>query len=195
MNTPTLRTKRLLLRKFTENDLDALYQIFRDAAVNTFLPWFPLSAASDARAFYEEHFASKYRQPSSYHYAVCRKEDNIPIGYVTAETGGCHDFGYGLRKEFWHRGIITEAGRAVIEQLAKDGVAYITATHDVRNPRSGEVMKRLGMTYQYSYVEQWQPKDFPVVFRMYQRSLCERGQGTCQEYWNRSAVHFVETGV
>ena len=37
-NTPTLETERLILRKFTENDLEALYQIYRDPDVNRFLP-------------------------------------------------------------------------------------------------------------------------------------------------------------
>ena len=64
-----------------------------------------------------------------------------------------HDFGYGLRKEFWHRGIAREAGRAVIGQVEKDGLPYVTATHDVRNPRSGRVMEALGMSYRYSYEE------------------------------------------
>ena len=66
--------------------------------------------------------------------------------------------GYGLCKEFWHQGIITEASRAVIDQLKKDEIPYMTATHDINNPRCGEVMKKLGMKYQYSYKEQWQPK-------------------------------------
>ena len=69
-------------------------------------------------------------------------------------TDDSHDLGYGLRREFWRRGLVTEAGRAVIDQLKRDGVPYITATHDVNNPRSGEVMRRLGMRYQYSYEEQ-----------------------------------------
>ena len=30
-----------------------------------------------------------------------------------------------LRKEFWHRGIVTEAGKAVIEQVKKDGLPYL----------------------------------------------------------------------
>ena len=46
----------------------------------------------------------------------------------------------------------------------KDGVPYITATHDKNNPRSGGVMKQLGMKYQYSYEEQWQPKNIPVSY-------------------------------
>ena len=29
-NTPTLETKRLILRKFTENDIEALFNIYRD---------------------------------------------------------------------------------------------------------------------------------------------------------------------
>ena len=49
-------------------------------------------------------------------------------------------------------------GERSLEQLKKDGIPYITATHDINNPRSGRVMKRLGMKYQYSYEEQWQPK-------------------------------------
>ena len=51
MNTPTLETQRLLLRKFTAADLDALYEIFRDEEVNTFLPWLPLKSLDDARDF------------------------------------------------------------------------------------------------------------------------------------------------
>lgn len=35
------------------------------------------------------------------------------------------------------------------------------------NPRSGAAMKQIGMKYCYSYKEQWQPKDFAVIFRMY----------------------------
>ena len=58
-----------------------------------------------------------------------------------------HDLGYGLRKEFWNRGIVTEATKTVIEQVKKDGLPYITATHDKNNPRSGSVMKKLGMKF------------------------------------------------
>lgn len=42
MNTPTLKTERLTLRKFTEQDMEALFFILRDEEVNRFLPWYPL---------------------------------------------------------------------------------------------------------------------------------------------------------
>ncbi|RGQ41133.1 N-acetyltransferase [[Clostridium] leptum] len=55
--------------------------------------------------------------------------------------------------------IITEAGRAVVRRLRETGISYSAAAHDGNNPRSGAVMKRLGMRCRYSCEEQWQPKD------------------------------------
>lgn len=195
MNTPTLETQRLLLRKFTAADLDALYEIFRDEEVNTFLPWLPLKSLDDARNFYEARYARGYRLPCAYRYAICLKAENIPIGYIHVASDDSHDLGYGLRREFWHRGIATEAGRAVIEQVRRDGIPYLTATHDVRNPRSGRVMQRLGMRYQYSYEEQWQPKNRLVLFRMYQLDLDGTEGRVFRRYWERSAVHFAESSL
>lgn len=195
MNTPTLKTEHLILRKFTENDLKALYEIFSNEEVNKFLPWFPLHTLEEAMEFYKKQYESKYNQEHSYNYAICSRENNYPIGYINVGTNDSYDFGYGLRKEFWHKGIVTEAGKAVIEQLKKDGIPYITATHDVNNPRSGRVMKRLRMNYQYSYEEQWQPKDFLVIFRMYQLNLDGNNSRIYKEYWNNFTVHFVETDV
>lgn len=37
-NTPTLETKRLILRKFTEYDLADMLPLYGDEEVNTFLP-------------------------------------------------------------------------------------------------------------------------------------------------------------
>lgn len=195
MNTPTLETERLILRRFTENDLEALYQICSDVEVNRFLPWFPIKSMAETRAFFEERYAAKYAQPQAYAYAICLKTDNRPIGYIKVDMEEHHDFGYGLRKEFWHCGIMTEAGRAVVGQVKGDGLPYITATHDRNNPHSGGVMKNVGMRYCYSYEEQWQPKDILVTFRMYQLNLDGEEGRVYRKYWDTSAVHFVEEDV
>ena len=195
MNTPTLETQRLLLRKFTEADLGALYEIHRDVEVNRFLPWFPLKSLDDARDFYEARYARGYRLPCAYRYAICLKTDDIPIGYIHVASDDSYDLGYGLKREFWHRGIAAEAGRAVIGQVKRDGIPYLTATHDVKNPRSGRVMQQLGMRYQYSYEELWQPKNQLVLFRMYQLNLDGAEGRVFRRYWEQSAVHFVESGL
>lgn len=194
-NTPILETERLILRKFTENDKEALFDIYRDEEVNTYLPWFPVKSLEEAETFFKDHYAEVYKQPEGYKYAICLRTDNVPIGYVNVSMDDNHDLGYGLRKEFWHRGIVTEASRAVIEQVKKDGFLYVTATHDVKNPRSGEVMKKLGMRYKYSYEEQWQPKDILVTFRMYQLNFDGQNDRVYKKYWDISSVHFIEKDV
>ena len=87
------------------------------------------------------------------------------------DAGDANDIGYALRKEFWHRGIMREAVERLIVQLRKDKIPYITATHDINNVQSGRVMQAVGMQYKYSYKEQWQPKNIPVIFNMYQLNL------------------------
>lgn len=153
MNTPKLETEKLILRKFTKDDLDALFLILKAEEVNKFLPWYPMKNLEETKRFYEERYAAVYSEPQGYAYAICLKSDNYPIGYIKVDISDSYDLGYGLRKEFWHQGIVSEAAQALVEQLKKDGIPYITATHDINNPRSGGVMKRIGMEYKYSYEE------------------------------------------
>ena len=98
MNTPTLNTQRLILRKFNENDLEAFYDIFSNKEVNQFLPWFPLKNLAEAKSFYQERYASIYQKKQRYAYAICLKENNLPIGYVNINLDESHDLGYGLKK-------------------------------------------------------------------------------------------------
>lgn len=115
MNTPELETERLRLRRFTAEDAAAILAIFGDVEANTFLPWFPLKSLEEARQLFERQYQPVYRAERGYQYAICLKEDDIPIGYVKVDLDESHDLGYGLRHEFWHRGIAAEAagpGRA-----------------------------------------------------------------------------------
>lgn len=193
-NTPALETERLILRRFTTDDLEDLYRVYADEEANRFLPWFPAGSRDDAGRIFEEQYAAAYARPRAYAYAVCLKEDNRPVGYVHAAAEEPYDLGYGLRQAFWGRGIASEAAGAVVEQARRDGVPYLTATHDVDNPRSGGVMRNLGMRYQYSYRELWRPKELLVTFRLYQLSL-DGGEYVYKGYWDRHPVHFVEAGL
>lgn len=195
MNTPRIETQRLILRKFNENDIDALFLLLKDEEVNAFLPWFPAKTIQDAERFYRERYEAAYASGQSCAYAVCLKADDIPIGYIKVDMDESHDFGYALRKEFWHKGIAAEAGKAVVELVKNSGLPYITATHDVNNPRSGGVMKQVGMKYMYSYEENWQPKNFKVVFRMYQLNFDGGQNRVFRKYWDKYKVHFIEENV
>ena len=160
-------TERLVLRPFTFDDIECIYAIFSDRELNRFLPWFPLACPAEAEDFLHQHLEGDYC------FALCLKEDESrPVGCITfSDPDGAADLGYGLMKEYQGRGLMSEAVTAVIGKLREDGFSYVTATHDVNNPRSGEVMKRAGMKYMYSYTEQWMPKNIAVTFRLYQLNL------------------------
>ena len=194
-NTPLIKTDRLTLRKFNEDDIDALFSILSDEEVNTFLPWYPLKTYEDAKQHLIERYSNFYALDSVYRYAVCKNTDNIPIGYVCVDNSPANDFGYGLKKEYWNKGIITEASLAIIERLKRAGYLYITATHDRNNIQSGVVMKKIGMSYCYSYIEQWQPKNISVTFRMYQLNFDGKNARIYTDYWNKYSDHFIEDEI
>ena len=189
-NTPRLETERLVLRRFTPADVEPLFSLMRDREVNTFLPWFPLETEADAARYLEEHYLDYYRRPSGCRYAICLRENDRPIGYLHVDDGESHDLGYALARPSWGRGYMTEAARAVVDFLFRDGLPFLTATHDADNPKSGAVMERIGMTYRYSYEELWQPKNRLVIFRMYQMDL-NGTWPTYRAYWDRWPRHWV----
>ena len=187
-DVPSLITPRLRLRPFALRDVQAVLELYGDMQVNTFLPWYPIDTAAQARAPLEDW----QREETCRRWAVCPLETDAPVGYVTLENGAPHDLGYALRRDCWGRGYATEAAQAVLDFARRDGMPYVTATHDVCNPASGRVMRRLGLCYCYSYVEQWQPKDILVTFRLYQRSLDGAPHPAYDGYWNRYPKHFFE---
>lgn len=191
-NTPTIETNRLILRKFTIQDTADMLAILSDEEVNAFLPWFPLKNLEETEEFLNQHYLSYYEKPWSYRYAICQKQENRPIGYIAVSDDDSFDLGYGLAKEHWGKGFMSEAALAVAARLKAAGFAYITATHDRNNPKSGDVMNRIGMRYQYSYEELWQPKNRTVVFRMYQLNFYRENEFTYTAYWDNSEKHFVE---
>ena len=194
-NTPTIETKRLILRRFNEKDVEAVYNLYKDKEVNTFLPLFPLKSKNEAAELLAEKYLKAYQNTRGYKYAICLKSDLVPIGYVVVSMDESHDLGYALNKEFWQRGLITEAVKAVIERLKTDGLTYITATHDVNNTPSGQVMKKVGMRYCYTYEEMWKPKNISVHFRLYQLNLDGSTDRVYQGYWNKYKKHYIEQNI
>lgn len=185
-------TDRLVIRTFekTKNDITGLFNIMSDVEVNRFLPWYPVVNKEEAAAFYDNKILPVNQKEKEFFYAVCKKDENFPIGYLTLHGEESHDFGYGLCKEFWGKGYITEASLRVFKELKKQNCAYITATCDVRNQKSEKVMKRLHMSYKYSYEEFCLPKEELVTFKLYQLNF-DHQERTYEGYWNKYQNHFI----
>lgn len=194
-NTPQLETERAILRKFNANDLDDVFALYSDKTVNEFLPWFPHESRDKSQKFLNNVLLKEYERSVAYCYAIELKESRKVIGFVILHGINSElaygDLGYALRKEYWGKGLVAECCSAVVEQLKRDGFSYITATHDKNNLKSGRVMQKIGMQYKYSYVEQWQPKNIEVTFRLYQLNF-DGVDRTHLEYWDKYPNHFIE---
>ncbi|KRM56138.1 GNAT family N-acetyltransferase [Lacticaseibacillus sharpeae] len=187
-----ITTDRLILRPFTEADLPEFYAIQADLEVNRFLPWFAPKTEAEALIMLQE----RYLAPAAgYQLAVCLRSTNKAVGYIGVDADESHDLGYGMRRDAWGHGYMTEAAAALIAALPVADYPYLTATHDVQNPRSGAVMQRLGMQYQYTYLEQWQPKDIPVHFRLYLLNRDGDSARKYLKYWSKYPYHLVEKGL
>lgn len=89
----------------------------------------------------------------NYQWAIELKEIHEPIGSISAvktdDRTGSATIGYCIGRNWWGRGITAEALREVIAFFFQEvGMNCVNACHDPRNPNSGKVMRKCGMTYE-----------------------------------------------
>lgn len=151
--TRQLETERLILRRFVKEDADAMYRNWAsDDEVTKYLTW-PTHSNVKISQMVINDWVNSYSDKSFYQWAVVWKEKGEPIGSISVveikeDTSTVH-IGYCIGKEWWHKGITSEALTAVMDFLFKEAeVNRIEARHDPRNPNSGKVMKKCGMKYE-----------------------------------------------
>ncbi len=127
-----------------------------DPEVTRYLTWPTHTDETVSRAILEE-WVTYYRNERYYQWAIVPKENgNAPIGSIAVMSLNDEvqkaTIGYCIGRAWWHRGFTSEALSAVIRFLFQDvGVHRIDAYHDPRNPHSGAVMKKCGMTYEGTF--------------------------------------------
>ena len=149
--TQTIRTSRLILRQVTVADAPAAFQNWMsDKEVTRYLTW-PPHENSDISAMIIADWVGRYSNNDFYQWGI-EWEDEL-IGSISVvdkdDTVERMEIGYCIGKAWWHKGIMSEALAAVINYLFDEvGVQRISARHDPRNPHSGAVMRKCGMTFE-----------------------------------------------
>jgi ribosomal-protein-alanine N-acetyltransferase len=154
LGTVQIETDRLILRKFYESDLQALYNNWaNDSEVTKFLTWTPHTTLEDTESILLD-WIHNYSDDKFYQWAIVLKENgNEPIGTISVvhlneEIHMVH-IGYCIGKIWWHKGITSEAFKGIIPFfIEKVGVKRIESRHDPRNPNSGKVMLKCGLQYE-----------------------------------------------
>jgi ribosomal-protein-alanine N-acetyltransferase len=147
---PVLRTERLELRPFAEEDATSLHSLFTATDVRRYL----LDGLIVPRDWVEEEVgasAARFRNGGAGLWALRALDSpDVIIGFV-----GFRPFFdppelqllYGLDPMHWGQGLATEAARAAIDFALGDlGLSEVRAATDAPNDRSIAVLRRLGMS-------------------------------------------------
>ncbi len=152
--TMRLETKRLILRRFDLSDAeDAYHNWASDAEVTKFLTW-PTHENIEATKGYMQFNVDNYEKDIAfYSWGIELKEIGQVIGGIGVvninERAESVHIGYCIGKNYWNKGIMSEAFLAVIPYLFEVvGANRIDSRHDPRNPYSGKVMEKCGLTYE-----------------------------------------------
>ena len=171
LGTKPIETSRLILRRFTLEDAQAMYRNWAsDPAVTKYLTW-PTHTSEEVTHRVLSDWVGHYEEENYYQWAIVLKDLGQPIGSIAVghmnDRVGKVEIGYCMGKNWWHQGIMTEALNAVIDFFFEEvGANRVEACHDPNNPNSGAVMKKCGMTYEGTH-----------------RQASRNNQGICDRSW------------
>lgn len=146
-NVHILETPRLIVRRWTADDADALHSICSDPDVMRYVgdgaPW----SAQRTRQFIEDAVATE--QTHGYcRWPLIAKDAGLLAGFcgfIPAAEGA--EIGWRLASQFWGRGLATEAALAVLKYGVETfGFCRVTATVHCDNRASLRVAEKLGMS-------------------------------------------------
>lgn len=153
LGTKTIETKRLILRKFTSDDAANMYKNWAsDDEVTKFLTW-PTHTSIEVSKSIIELWIKETKLLQNYQWCIELKEIKEAIGSIGVvhmnEKIEAVEIGYCIGKEFWNRGLMTEAFNAIIYFFFMEvGVIQIKGRHDINNPASGKVMLNCGLKFE-----------------------------------------------
>ncbi|HZK53401.1 MAG TPA: GNAT family protein [Desulfosporosinus sp.] len=144
---PELNTKRLNLREITMDDIESIYKLLSQPEVikhdsfELFTHW---KQAEEVIQW----FGDEYKQKKAIIWGICLKDEAEVIGFCKSKIeipkvrAG---IGYSLRREYWNKGIMTEAVGSIINFTFNTiNVHRIEATVATENYGSLKVLEKLG---------------------------------------------------
>lgn len=145
MNYPVIETDRLKLRLLTIEDREAVFRHFSEEEVTRYMDIPPCRDISEADEIIQFHI-----DDSGCRWGVFDKQQDQlagTCGYHCWTTGpeGKAEIGFDLSRDFWGRGLMTEALLPVIAFGYEEmGLEVIEATVDPGNDRSLRLLTALG---------------------------------------------------
>jgi [ribosomal protein S5]-alanine N-acetyltransferase len=152
MPQPTIDTTRLILRPFTLADAPTVQRLtgaheVADTTLNIPHPY-PDGAAEQWIATQPENFSDG----SAVTFAIVLRATSELCGAIGLDISRRHrraELAYWIGVPYWTQGYATEAAAALLAYgFATLQLHRILARHVTRNPASGRVMQKIGMTFE-----------------------------------------------
>ncbi|MCA1928568.1 GNAT family N-acetyltransferase, partial [Rheinheimera sp.] len=144
-----LETPRLVLRAFTLDDVDAMYQLMTVPDVIRYVGNKPAQSKQDTLDYLQQHPLRDYQVYGYGRFACVWKATGQVIGFSgikyleeIQET----ELGYRFLPEYWGKGLATEAGHAVIQFAQGLGLSRLVAVIHPDNQGSKQVAVKLGFS-------------------------------------------------
>jgi RimJ/RimL family protein N-acetyltransferase len=162
-----IRTERLIMRRWRDGDREPFAELNADAETMQFFPATMDRAASDA---FVARIEARFDLQGYGLWALELARTGEFIGYTGLNPmpegvpgAGGMEVGWRLRKQHWHHGYATEAGRAAV-RVAFDGAGLpeIWSITAILNEPSQAVMRRLGLVRRGFFEHPSVPAGSPV---------------------------------
>jgi RimJ/RimL family protein N-acetyltransferase len=157
-----LETERLVLRRFTEDDLDNLVELDGDPDVMRFVNGGRPTPPDEIQNEVLPTFLDYYERFAGYGFwAAVEKSTERFVGWfhLRPAEGGRPDeveLGYRLRRSAWGKGYATEGSRALIHKgFAELGVQRVVASTMVVNVASRRVLEKAGLKFVRTFHQPW----------------------------------------
>jgi len=180
-----LETERLLLRPFTEDDLDALFAMQSHPEVTRWLPWGPRDRDEVRAALEKKLKSSPLREDGdAVSLAVVLKSSSEVIGdgslWLVSAEDRLGEVGYLFHPDHYGRGYATETTRRLLQLAFEEFRLHrVVGRLEPRNGASARVLEKAGMRLEAHFVEnelikgEWQSE---LVYAMLDREW--RAQAT-----------------
>lgn len=184
MNT-LLETDRLALRRFTEADEEALFDLNSDPEVMRFLNGgTPIPRDIVQTVILPRYLRHDGRFPSYGYWAAIERATGEFLGWFSFVPSKATpvevSLGYRLRSAVWGRGYATEGARALVRKAFTElGIERVVATTYEHNLASRRVLEKVGMTIVRRF--RFSPQDVAQA-ATYQPANSEPWEGDELEY-------------
>lgn len=142
-----MESKRILYRRFNQDDFDALFEILSNDNVTRYLP--DKVAVSEKRCQqWLNYFIDNFDETKSNTiFALIDKETNKLFGYAGVaylKEFELNEIMYGLHEEFWGKGLATEAAYKMKDLADEYKLNKIVALADPSNYGSNKILIKIG---------------------------------------------------